>query len=178
MNKKQKKQVDQNSYKQWLMELKSRIRQSQLKAAVKVNIELLRLYWDLGQDIVVRQMDSVWGSGFFEQLSKELRREFPDMQGFSSRNLAYIKQFYLFYSQENPILHQAGAKLENNQIQQQLSNDLSDSLIFQIPWRHHIEIFTHCESVKEAYFYVQKTIENGWSRAVLMNFDVLSIAGF
>jgi hypothetical protein len=70
-------------YKQWLTDLKSRIRQSQIKAAVKVNTELLRLYWDLGRDIVARQMESAWGSGFFEQLSKDLLLEFPDLKGFS-----------------------------------------------------------------------------------------------
>ena len=87
--------------KQWLTDLKARIRQSQIRAMVKVNDEMLRLYWDLGRDIVIRQMDAVWGSGFFENLSKELKAEFPDMQGFSVVNLTYCKRFYLFYSQDN-----------------------------------------------------------------------------
>ena len=82
-----------NEYKQWLSDLKNRIRQSQIKAAIKVNIELLLLYWDLGQDIVARQMETTWGSGFFEQLSRDLRSEFPDMQGFSATNLKYCKRF-------------------------------------------------------------------------------------
>ena len=69
-----------NDYKQWLIDLKKRISQSQIKAAVKVNTELLRLYWDLGHDIVARQMEAAWGSGFFEQLSKDLRKEFPDIR--------------------------------------------------------------------------------------------------
>ena len=67
-------------FKQWLVSLKTRIRQSQIKAAIKVNEELLHLYWDLGHDIVVRQMDAEWGSGFFEKLSRELRSEFPEMK--------------------------------------------------------------------------------------------------
>jgi len=94
-------------YKKWLTELKSRIRQSQIKAAIKVNTELLLLYWDLGHDIAVRQMEKTWGSGFFEQLSNDLRNEFPDMQGFSYSNLKYCKQFYLFYTQGNQIRQQA-----------------------------------------------------------------------
>ena len=180
-----------NDYKQWLVDLKSRIRQSQIKAAVKVNTELLRLYWDLGKDIVVRQMESEWGSGFFERLSKDLRNEFPDMQGFSPRNLDYTKRFYLFYSQGNTILqqpaaklhhqasdvilHQLGAKLQTvenqgNVIRQQVVDELEDHPIFQIPWGHHIQIFTKSKSTQEALFYIRKTIENGWSRAVLMNF--------
>jgi len=100
-----------NDYKQWLSDLKGRIRQSQIKAAVKVNTELLRLYWDLGQDIVVRQMEAIWGGDFFERLSEDLRSEFPEMQGFSRRNLFYIKQFYLFYTQDKLIRHQAGGEL-------------------------------------------------------------------
>jgi len=172
-----------NEYKQWLVDLKARIRQSQIKAAVKVNTELLRLYWDLGRDIVVRQMEAAWGSRFFEQLSKDLRKEFPEIHGFSMVNLTYCKRFYLFYAQGNLIPqqvvselpHQAGAELQllankDDIILHQVGEELEEHPIFQIPWRHHVEIFTKCQSVKEALFYVQKTIENGWSRAVLMNF--------
>jgi len=90
-------------FKQWLVNLKARIRQSQIKAMIKVNDEMLRLYWDLGHDIVVRQMDAAWGSGFFKQLSKELIDEFPNMQGFSATNLKYCKYFYQFYSQDNRV---------------------------------------------------------------------------
>ncbi|MDR2824506.1 MAG: PDDEXK nuclease domain-containing protein [Prevotellaceae bacterium] len=173
-------------YKQWLTDLKLRIRQSQIKASVKVNTEMLHLYWDLGQDIVSRQMDSTWGSGFFEQLSKDLHNEFPHMKGFSIANLRFTKRFYLFYNQSDTILHQVGAKLEkpiqhqlgselqstDNQsdtIRQQVVSELENHPIFQIPWGHHIQIFTKCKSIKEALFYVQKTIQDSWSRAVLMN---------
>ena len=143
-------------YKQWLVEIKQQIRQSQVKAAVKVNTELLRLYWNLGKEISERQMDAEWGSGFFSTLSHDLRAEFPEIQGFSPRNLRYCKNFYQFYNQSNKNLHQVGANLEHS--------------IFTIPWRHQIEIITKCQSVDEALFYVNKTIDNGWSRAVLTNF--------
>lgn len=179
--------IKDSEFKQWLVDLKVRIQQSQLKAAIKVNSELLHLYWDLGHDIVVRQMDSVWGSGFFEKLSKELKKEFPDMQGFSERNLYNIKRFYLFYSQDKENLHQVGAKTKDSNlhqlganleksknqastIHQRANDEYENHLIFEIPWRHHVEIFTKCKSVHEALFYVKKTIENGWSRAMLMNF--------
>jgi len=189
--------IKDSEYKQWLGELKQRIRQSQIKAAIKVNTELLRLYWDLGHDIVVRQMDATWGSRFFAQLSKELKAEFPDMSGFSESNLKYCKRFYLFYNQENTIPQQPVAKLEStnryqvgkeiqitdnkeNTIRPQLVDELETHLVFQIPWGHHREIITKCKSVKEALFYVQKTIQNNWSRAVLMNFmeaDLYSAQG-
>lgn len=179
--------IKDSEFKQWLGDLKARIQQSQLRASIKVNSELLHLYWDLGKDIVSRQMESFWGSGFFEKLSKELKKEFPDMQGFSERNLYNIKRFYLFYSQDRENLHQLGAKMDDSNLHQlgaelkkidiqstinrlQLDDNLENHPIFQIPWRHHVEIFTKCKSVQEAMFYVQKTIQNGWSRAVLMNF--------
>jgi len=179
------------NFKQWLVSLKTRIRQSQIKAAIRVNEEMLRLYWDLGHDIVARQMDSVWGSGFFEQLSKELRAEFPEMKGFSVVNLTYCKRFYQFYARDASIRQQVADEIpqqfvaelkvaENKddtflqqvveEIPHRLGAELESHPVFQIPWGHHIQIFTKCKSVKEALFYVRKTIENGWSRAVLMNF--------
>ena len=165
-----------NAYTKWLKDVKNRIRQSQIKAAVKINSELLRLYWDMGQDIVDRQMEAAWGSGFFEQLSKDLRSEFPHMEGFSTTNLNYIKRFYQFYTKDSQIRPQLVdelqstnkqlqvAKNKRHQIRHQAGDELSDHPIFQVPWRHHIEIITKSKSIKEALFYVQKTIENGWSR--------------
>ncbi|MCL2416363.1 MAG: PDDEXK nuclease domain-containing protein [Bacteroidales bacterium] len=181
MNKPEK--IDSNDYRQWLIDLKTKIRQSQIKAAVRVNEELLRLYWDMGQDIVVRQMETSWGSKFFEKLSRDLRSEFPYMKGFSVTNLKYCKYFYQFYTQDTSIRRQVGNTIrqqlvddsqmdnsEHNIIRQQLVDELQNLPVFQIPWGHHTLIFTRCKSVKEALFYVQKTIENGWSRAVLDHF--------
>jgi len=155
--------------------LKVRIRQSQIKAAIKVNSELLHLYWDLGKDIVIRQMDAVWGSGFYQNLSKELKAEFPDMKGFSVSNLKYCKYFYQFYSQDEQIRQQVVDELQvaenkDNIIRQQVADEFGSNLIFLIPWGHQMCIIDKCKSTHEALFYVQKTIKNGWSRAMLMNF--------
>ncbi len=146
-----------NDYKIWLAELKHRIRQSQIKAAVKVNTELIRMYWELGQDIVEKQSESRWGKGFFNELSRDLKETFPDMEGFSVTNLKYMKRMYLFYSQDNII-------------RQQLADELHEHLLFAIPWWHHIVLMTKCKTVDEALFYIHKVVENGWSRNVLMNF--------
>lgn len=144
-----------SEYKAWMVELKHRILRSQIKAAVKVNAELIRVYWELGKDIVEKQSDSKWGNSFFKELSLDLKDIFPDMEGFSITNLKYMKRMYLFYSQDDEIRHQLGDEFENQ--------------LFSIPWRHHVEIITKAKSIHEAWFYIQKTIENGWSRNVLLN---------
>ncbi|WP_062052957.1 PDDEXK nuclease domain-containing protein [Aquimarina longa] len=142
-------------YQSWFLTLKKRIKEHQLKAFVSVNSELIRTYWGLGKDIVEQQADAKWGSGFFEELSKDLKDTFPNISGFSVTNLKYMKRVYLFYNQSNTKRHQAGADLEN--------------LIFQIPWRHQVEIVSKTNNISEAMFYMQKTLENNWSRSVLMN---------
>ncbi len=81
------------NYSSWLKELKNKVRQVQIKAAVKVNSELLMFYWELGEDIVDKQKGAKWGDGFLKQLSIDLSTEFPDLKGFSLRNLKYIKQW-------------------------------------------------------------------------------------
>ena len=145
--------INENSYKVWLVSIKNQIKSAQIKTSIAVNEEMLNLYWNIGKDISEKHFDSQYGSGFFDNLSKDLKNDFPDSQGFSSRNLRYMKKFYDFYKDE--ILHQAGAELED--------------ILFTIPWRHHIEIFTRSKSVNEALFFVHKSKENGWSRAMLIN---------
>ena len=90
--------TDDRQYREWLKSLKGQIRRAQAKAAVRVNVELLRLYWGMGRDIAEKRMEAKYGSGFFENLSRDLKLEFPGMEGFSVSNLKYIKRFYLFYS--------------------------------------------------------------------------------
>jgi len=176
-----------DEYKSWLTYIKMRIKQTQIKAAIKVNTELLHLYWDLGHDIVVRQMEAAWGDKILEQLSKDLKKEFPDLKGFSERNLLYMKQFYSFYTQDEifqqvaeKITQQLAAQLQpadNKEIiiRQQVAEEFDNHPIFQIPWFHHVQLFTKCKTTKEALFYVQKTIQNGWSRSMLTHHLELSL---
>jgi hypothetical protein len=88
--------INNPEYKEWILSLKQKVRSAQLKAAVKVNVELLQLYWDLGADIASRQTQSSWGDGFLTHQSRDLISEFPDMKGFSKRNLELIRQWFLF----------------------------------------------------------------------------------
>ena len=106
--------VINKDYKVWLADIKLKVRNAQIKAALKVNTELLTLYWELGANIVAKQAAAKWGDGFLLQLSKDLTAEFPDMKGFSERNLKYIRAWYLFYSQEDTIGQQAVAQLADS----------------------------------------------------------------
>ena len=168
-------------FKSWVSQLKQDIRSAQIKAAIKVNTELLRLYWRMGADICEKQKSASWGDGWLKELSRELMTEFPDMKGFSHRNLQYIRQWYLFYNQENTIVQQAVAQLEDVNVQQavaKLDDDMrqqtvaqiSEDVFFSVPWGHHLYIISQCKDVSRAVFYLKKTVENGWSRAVLLNY--------
>ena len=143
-------------YKEWLSQLKKRYQQCQIKAAIKVNSELIAFNWEFGRDIVEKQSKANWGDGLIAQISKDMHSEFPCVSGFSIANINFCKRFYLFFSQTDTIRYQLGSELQN--------------LLFAIPWRHHIEIMTKCKDVNEALFYVSKTVNNGWSRSVLVHF--------
>lgn len=144
-------------FAQWVKTLKNEIRTAQIKAAVKVNSGMLQMYWNLGKEITERQKTANWGDGFLKELSRELMAEFPDMKGFSYRNLKYIRQWFLFYNQEGSIGQQVVAQL-------------GEDIFFSVPWGHHLYIMSSCKDINKAVFYLQKTVENGWSRAVLLNF--------
>jgi hypothetical protein len=108
-------------YSTWLKELKSKIRSVQIKAAVKVNTEVLNFYWNLGADIVEKQAATKWGDGFLSKLSQDLMAEFPDIKGFSERNIKYIRQWFLFYRPQQGIGQQPVAQLEQGIGQQLVS---------------------------------------------------------
>jgi DUF1016 N-terminal domain len=105
--------VKNKDYKKWLLELKTAIKQTQLKAAVAVNSQLIMLYWDMGRQIVEKQENAKWGSGFIDQLSKDLKMEFPDTGGFSVSNIYEIVKFYKYFSTDIEIFQQAVGKIEN-----------------------------------------------------------------
>lgn len=157
--------ITDTNYKNWLIELKSTIQKSQIKAAIAVNSELIKLYWELGKQIVEKQENAKWGSGFLEQLSKDLKADFPEMSGLSKRNLELIRQFYLFYS-DNSLQQQFVTELDQTLIAKQVVSQLESSL-FSIPWGHHILIMQKNKNQTDALFYINQTIENNWSRAVL-----------
>lgn len=142
-------------YAEWIAELKHRYRSAQVKASVRVNAEKLLFNWELGRDLVQKKAEERWGAGVVEQVSLDLQREFPNAEGFSALNLWYMKRWYLFYNQADTKLYQVGKEFP--------------APFALVPWRHHVEIISKCKSVDEALFYIGKTIEQGMSRAALVN---------
>ena len=153
-----------NEYKLWITDICLRFRQSQIRAAVRVNSELLRFYWLLGKDIEQRQFTNKYGTAFYEQLSLDLKNKIPGNAGFSATNLKYAYYFYTLYNQLDEIRPQVADEFNENR--PQVADDL-----FNIPWGHHRLIIDKCKGdARKAYFYVRETIEYGWSRAMLLNF--------
>ena len=133
-------------YAEFLQSLKQRISNAQIKAALAVNRELVLLYWQIGREILERQKAQGWGAKIIQQLSNDLRVAFPDMKGFSRTNLLYMRSFAENYSDEQFVQQVAG----------------------QIPWFHNCVILDKAKTLQEREFYIHKTVENGWSRNVLV----------
>lgn len=178
-----------SNYVRWIYDVKQRFRNTQIRAAVKVNSEQLLFNWKMGRDLVVRKAEDMWGSGIVEQVSLDLQNEFPEAKGFSARNLWSMKKWYSFYALspeshgllqnlseqidlDSIKLHQVGAEIEEseNKKMHQVGVEMSFPTVFGfVPWRHHVEIISRCKSVEEALFYVKKTIEEGLSRSALID---------
>lgn len=136
-----------NDYGTLLTELKDKVRLSQQKAALKVNSELILLYWSIGKKILENQGREGWGTKVVDLLAKDLSESFPDMKGFSVRNLKYMRSFAEAYPKI--------------QIVQQV--------VAQLPWYHNCVLLDKAKTKKERLWYVKQTIENGWSRNVLVH---------
>ena len=170
--------VDQD-YIQWIKDLSNRYRRSQIKAAVKVNEEMLRFYWELGKDIVEMHIEERWGKKVIKTISADLRQENPELSGLSERSIYYCKDFYLLYNQYNAISPQVVAKnsgedspqaVAENAITSQLGEQIRHDL-FSVPWGHHRFIIDKCKgNPPKALFFVHQTVANGWSRNMLLNF--------
>lgn len=165
-------------YAQWVENLSARYRQSQIRASVKVNRELLRYYWELGRDIEEMHVEERWGQSVIKNLSVDLQHQNPNAKGLSVRNIYYCKKFYLLYRQYFAIVPQSVAQLEEEKVPQavaqsseifpQLAEQLSE-VLFSIPWGHHRYVMDKCsEEPAKAFYYVRKTMEEGWSREVML----------
>ncbi len=134
------------SYKELLKDVKEKVRKAQVKALVTVNQHLLIMYWEIGKLILERQEQHAWGSKVLEQLAIDLKKTFPDMQGFSRRNLLYMRKF--------------AAEYPDLLIVQQV--------VAQISWSHNIRLLDKCSNKEERLWYANKALEHGWSRNVMV----------
>lgn len=132
-------------YPNLLQDIKQRILSSQLKAALSVNVEMIHLYWNIGNDIAQKQKEKGWSSKVIPLLAKDLKSEFPNLKGFSERNLSYMLRFAKEY-QDVTILQQTVAKL---------------------PWGHNILLIEKIKEKDLRFWYAEKCIENNWSRDIL-----------
>ena len=156
-------------YLQWVKGLCIRYRQSQIKAAVKVNTEMLKFYWSLGRDIVELQIEQKWGEKVISRLVQDLREALPNVSGLTKRNIYYCKQFYALYAPVTKMLPQTGAINETETLPQIGATFESD--IFCVPWGHHKVLIDKCFGYPEkAIFYIHEIVSNGWSRSMLLNF--------
>lgn len=169
------------TYNQWLKDLKERIRSAQIKAALRVNAELLGLYWQLGTEILDKERTASWGSAFLPQLSKDLKKEFPELKGFSLTNLKYVRIWVEFYktaigqqlvdqlSLLPAIVNKSSATTKLKKKFSQQPVDQIPAFLSTIPWGHHLQIITKCKDIDEALFYIGQTTQHNWSRSVLVH---------
>lgn len=167
-------------YIHWVEELSVRYRQSQIKAAVRVNRELLKYYWELGRDIEEMHVEERWGQSVIKNLSVDLQLKNPNSTGLSRTNIYYAKKFYLLYSQYLKIVPQVVGQLEDGNASQSVEDSPGvvpqsvgqlEEMLFSIPWGHHRYLIDKYGTEPEkAFFYVKKTMKEGWSRDVLLNF--------
>ena len=168
-------------YVEWLSNVKARFRQSQIKASIRVNTAMLEFYWSIGRDLVTLRAEKRWGAGVVKQFALDMRQAFPNETGFSDTNVKYMKRWYSFYFERvtkgqqvadqmkgDKKRHQLGDQIEMAEKGQQVADQLEMPESFgKVPWFHHVQIFCHCDTLDEALFYINKTIEEGWSRSWL-----------
>ena len=167
-------------YVEWLSNVKARFRQSQIKASIRVNTAMLEFYWSIGRDLVTLRAEKRWGAGVVKQFALDMRQAFPNETGFSDTNVKYMKRWYSFYSEKVTKGQQVADQMKGDQKRHQLGDQLEGEkshqvgdqlempeLFGKVPWRHHVQIFCHCGTLDEALFYINKIIEEGWSRSWL-----------
>ena len=178
-----------NDYVEWLKEIKSRYQAIRNRVVMQSNYGALEFNWLLGRDIVQKRAESRWGSGTVNQLCLDLKAAYPDVKGFSVRNLYYMKEWYEFYmadEEHKEILHQVGAKLQEAENQNPIklhqlgaeivSADKISAILAEggmlpvfgiVPWKHHLTLISKCKSIKEAFYYMARVIDEGLSKREL-----------
>ena len=169
MSKRKLSTLKESDYLHWIGELKKRYRATQIKAAVAVNSAMIEFYWSLGKDISERYPGKRRGLDFFGKLSRDLQQAIPESGSFSTRNLKYMLAFFEMYAYRQQLVADKGSQGYVQQLvaDKELRTIVSDLVC--VPWGHHVQILSKCASREKALFYIRRTIQNGWSRNVLLN---------
>ena len=138
-------ELNNQNYATLLQTLKTEISQARIRAHLSVNKEMISLYWKIGNQILLKQKEEGWGSKVIENISKDLRKEFPEMKGLSARNLVYMQTFARAYPDFS----------------------ITQAALAQITWYHNITLLDKVENYEERLWYVYETAKNGWSRNVM-----------
>ncbi|VFN03910.1 MAG: Predicted nuclease of restriction endonuclease-like (RecB) superfamily, DUF1016 family [Candidatus Kentron sp. G] len=133
-------------YHDWLVELKAHIHNTRQRATLAVNRELVGLYWRIGNEILVRQAEQGWGTKVIDRLAHDLRTAFPEMKGFSPRNLKYMRAFAEAWPDP----------------------DFVQAALAQLPWYHQLALLDKLQSREDRQWYAQQAIEHNWSRNILV----------
>ena len=140
------KELDNNNYAALIQTLKTEISQARIRAHLSVNKEMISLYWRIGNQILERQDKEGWGTKVIENISNDLRKEFPEMKGLSARNLVYMQTFAKAY----------------------LDFPITQAALAQITWYHNITLLDKIKDYEERIWYAKETAKNGWSRNVMV----------
>jgi predicted nuclease of restriction endonuclease-like (RecB) superfamily len=169
-----------DAYAALLTDLKARIQHAQTRAVLAVNAELVRLYWDIGHMLAAKQAEEGYGTGVIPRLARELKNELPDVKGFSERNLGYMIAFARAYPDPETVLQQPAAKVGAAKDSprpvakvQQPAAQPAGSLLWSIPWFHHVVLMEKVKDLAARTWYMRETLAHGWSRNILS----LQIAG-
>ena len=174
-------------YVELLEDIKDRIRHAQIRAAVGASRELIRLYWDIGREIVQRQQREGWGKGIVDRLAGDIQKAFPGIHGFSASNVSRMRAFFLSYAPEDVNSAQAVPKLQGERLAEEKSAQAVPKMpttevarlvpqfpsgqppapLAEIPWGHNVILLFKLSDPAQRFWYAAKTIEHGWSRAVL-----------
>lgn len=158
-------------YHDWLGDIKTQIHEAQQRASQALNLELVALYWRIGKAILDRQNQQGWGAKVIDRLAHDLRTNFPEMKGFSTRNLKYMRAFADAWP-ESEICAAAAAQMEGVFVQQPVGqfqpSPIVQARLHKLPWYHHIALLDKLQTAEERLWYAAKAIEHNWSRSILV----------
>jgi len=155
------KGVPSNQYNKMLREIIEEVKMTRVVIANRLSSSVTQLYWNIGKRLATEKLKKGYGGKVVEQLSVDLKGEFPDTEGFSPRSLWDMKRFYEFYTESNEILPQTVAVSDNNILPQPVA---------VLPWGHNRLILSKIKNRKEALYYAESAVRMGWTRNLLLNF--------